>query len=89
VKDRRYSAAWQKLRRQVLAYAGGVCQIQGPRCTGAATTVDHIVPVSQWPEGSWEPENLRAACRRCNYGGGARVAAQNTKRLIADLRAAS
>jgi 5-methylcytosine-specific restriction endonuclease McrA len=88
VRDRRYStAAWQKLRRQVLAYAGGVCQVQGPRCTGASTTVDHIVPVLQWPEGFWEPENLRAACRRCNYGGGARVAAENTRRTIEHLRA--
>jgi hypothetical protein len=35
----------------------------------------------------WEPSNLAAACGRCNYGGGARIAAQNTRETIAKLRA--
>jgi hypothetical protein len=35
----------------------------------------------------WEPSNLVASCPRCNYGGGARVAAENTRRTIEDLRA--
>jgi hypothetical protein len=30
--------------------------------------------------------NLVAACRRCNYGGGARVAAQNTRQTIERLQ---
>ena len=34
-----------------------------------------------------EPSNLVGACRRCNYGGGSRVAAQNTRRTIERLRA--
>jgi hypothetical protein len=34
--------------------------------------------------GALEP---RRACSRCNYGGGARVAAENTRRTIEDLRA--
>jgi 5-methylcytosine-specific restriction endonuclease McrA len=45
------------------------------------------VPSSQAPELFWEPSNLVAACPRCNYGDGARVAAENTRRTIEDLRA--
>jgi hypothetical protein len=61
--------------------------IGGPRCTGYATTVDHIVPSSVRPDLFWEAEasNLRAASRRCNYGGGGRVAAQNTRQRVAML----
>jgi 5-methylcytosine-specific restriction endonuclease McrA len=87
VSDRRYSTArWQRLRKAVLAYYGHTCQVEGPRCTGYATTVHHLVPSSQAPHLFWEPANLVAACRRCNYGGGARVAAENTRRTIEDLR---
>jgi hypothetical protein len=35
----------------------------------------------------WEPTNLVAACRRCNYGDGSRIAAENTRRTIERLRA--
>jgi 5-methylcytosine-specific restriction endonuclease McrA len=45
------------------------------------------VPSSQAPHLFWEPANLVAACRRCNYGDGARVAAQNTRQTIEHLRA--
>jgi 5-methylcytosine-specific restriction endonuclease McrA len=87
MRDARYStAAWQKLRKAVLARDGRVCQIRGPRCRGYATSVHHIVPSSQAPELFWEPSNLAAACGRCNYGGGARVAAENTRRTIEHLR---
>jgi len=71
----------------VLARDGHVCQIQGPRCQGYATSVHHLIPSSQAPELFWEPSNLVAACGRCNYGGGARVAAENTRRTIESLRA--
>jgi 5-methylcytosine-specific restriction endonuclease McrA len=88
VTDRRYSSsAWQKLRKAVLARDGHLCQIQGPRCRGYATSVHHLVPSSQAPDLFWEPTNLVAACGRCNYGGGARVAAENTRRTIEHLRA--
>jgi hypothetical protein len=50
MSDRRYSTArWQRLRRAVLAHYGHVCQIQGLRCTGYATTVHHLVPSSRIP----------------------------------------
>jgi 5-methylcytosine-specific restriction endonuclease McrA len=87
VSDRRYSTArWQRLRKAVLAHYGHVCQVEGPRCTGYATTVHHLVPSSQAPYLFWEPSNLVAACRRCNYGDGARVAAENTRQTIERLQ---
>ena len=88
MSDRRYStAAWQKLRRAVLHRDGYACQIRGPRCRGHATSVHHIIPSSQAPELFWEPSNLAAACGRCNYGDGARVAHENRRETIAKLRA--
>jgi 5-methylcytosine-specific restriction endonuclease McrA len=71
----------------VLAHYGHVCQVEGPRCTGYATTVHHLVPSSQAPHLFWEPANLVAACPRCNYGDGSRIAAQNTRATIERLRA--
>jgi 5-methylcytosine-specific restriction endonuclease McrA len=88
VSDRRYKTArWQRLRKAVLDHYGYVCQIQGPRCTGHATTVHHLIPSSQAPELFWQLENLTASCARCNYSDGARVAAQNTRHTIEQLYA--
>jgi hypothetical protein len=88
MSDRRYSTArWQRLRKAVLAHYGHVCQLQGPRCTGYATTVHHLVPSSQAPHLFWEPANLVAGCKRCNYGDGSRVAAENTRATIECLHA--
>jgi HNH endonuclease len=69
----------------VLAQYGHVCQIEGPRCTGYATTVHHLIPSSQAPHLFWEPSNLVAACGACNYGGGARLQADNRRRRTAEL----
>jgi len=41
------------------------CQIRGPRCTHAATCVDHIVARADGGA-VWDPTNLRAACQTCN-----------------------
>ena len=54
----------KRLRHGVLAAAGHRCEIAGSECTGLATEVDHIRPVSQG--GSDSRENLRASCRTCN-----------------------
>jgi 5-methylcytosine-specific restriction endonuclease McrA len=87
MSDRRYSTArWQRLRKAVLAHYGYVCQLEGPRCTGYATTVHHLVPSSQAPQLFWEPANLVASCKPCNYGDGSRVAAQNTRATIERLQ---
>jgi 5-methylcytosine-specific restriction endonuclease McrA len=86
VSDRRYStAASQRVRRAVLRRDGHICQLQGPRCTGYASTVHHLVPSSQAPELFWQPANLVAACQRCNYGDGSRVASDNRRQQIAYL----
>ena len=88
MSDRRYSTArWQKLRRAVLAHYGYVCQVDGPRCTGYATTVHHLIPSSQAPHLFWQPENLVASCGHCNYGDGARIASANKRETIEQLRA--
>ena len=80
------TARWQKLRRYILERDDGLCQIRGPRCTMAATTVDHRYPASTHPELFWAEENLRAACKKCNYGSGSRIAHANTRATIAQLR---
>lgn len=59
------NAAWGRARRLVLARDGGRCQIQGDGCTGDASHVDHVVPLSEGGE-PYDPANLRAACRTCN-----------------------
>lgn len=63
------SSSWRKVRRMVLVRDGRVCQMKGPRCTGVATTVDHVVPLALG--GSDHPSNLRAACAACNTSSGA------------------
>ena len=61
------TAAWQKVRADVLRDAGYVCQIAYPGiCTGYATTVDKKKPAAQRPDLAHEPSNLQAACAECN-----------------------
>lgn len=68
VTDRVYRhRAWSAVRRQVLERDGHVCQIGGPKCLGAATEVDHIVPFSAGGS-KYDVGNLRAACKPCNVG---------------------
>lgn len=59
---------WAQVRHQVLARAGGRCEIRNPQvCTVIATQVDHVQPLSEG--GSVDPYDvrwLRAACRQCN-----------------------
>jgi 5-methylcytosine-specific restriction protein A len=59
--------AYKRLRQWVIVRDGGVCQIRGPRCTVAATDVDHVVPRTDGGE-PYDPDNMRAACRQCNNG---------------------
>jgi 5-methylcytosine-specific restriction endonuclease McrA len=85
--DLRYNRkAWRTLRRAVLERDGYACLIRGPRCTGYATTVDHIVPVAEGGE-FWAPENLRSACGPCNYGLGARLRNRRSRQRTANLYA--
>jgi len=68
-----WTAGYRRLRLAVLDRDGWACQIQGPRCTRAATEVDHIVARADGGA-VYDPANLRAACRACN----GRLAAQRT-----------
>jgi 5-methylcytosine-specific restriction endonuclease McrA len=87
VTDRRYStSAWQRVRKAVLQRDGYQCRIRGPRCTGQATTVHHIIPSSERPDLFFVDENLAAACARCNYADGSRIAAANGGRRIEQLQ---
>jgi len=54
------STEWKRLRLEILQRDQHTCYM----CGGEATEVDHILPRSR--NGSDEPENLAAACRRCN-----------------------
>lgn len=60
--QRGYGAAWQRLRRQILA-RDPVCTLCGTR---PSTEVDHIVPLHRG--GLSAPENLRGTCKPCNAG---------------------
>jgi 5-methylcytosine-specific restriction protein A len=70
--ERGYDADWRRVRLAVLARDQYLCQIR-THCGGElATEVDHIRPVSEYPEGRLDPENLQAACKSCNSAKGAR-----------------
>ena len=58
--------AWQRVRLRVLDRDGWTCQLRGPGCTLVAGTVDHIRALSEGGD-PYDPANLRAACRHCNY----------------------
>ena len=63
--DRRlWTGEYRRLAKWVLDRDGHVCQVRGPRCTQYATEVDHIT--ARADGGQDTPENLRAACKRCN-----------------------
>ena len=53
---------WRKIRERILIRDGFCCQYCGQE---NATTVDHVIPISKG--GTDEPDNLVAACTRCNY----------------------
>jgi hypothetical protein len=57
----RYGAIHKRLRLEVLERDGYVCQY----CGGYATTADHLIPLKAG--GLTVPENLVAACARCNF----------------------
>ena len=60
--------AWSKIRERILIRDGYCCQYCGSE---DATTVDHVLPISKG--GTDDPDNLVAACTRCNYSKGNRM----------------
>lgn len=67
--ERGYDAAWQRIRKVILARDDYRCRLRLSRCTRIATTVDHIVPLSAGGP-RLDPENLQAACSQCNFSKG-------------------
>ena len=58
----------QALTRRVVYRDSGICWLCGQP---GATTADHVMPQSRFPELTWVESNLRAAHRRCNQSRGA------------------
>jgi hypothetical protein len=67
-----HTAHWRRTRKTILERDAYECQIRGTGCSYEATEVDHIRPNAFG--GDDHPDNLRAACKRCNsaLGAGAR-----------------
>jgi len=66
------SDQWRRLRYRVLLTASGACQACGARpSVGKALHVDHIMPVSRFPELALDERNLQVLCEDCNLGKGA------------------
>lgn len=70
--DRSYlrTAEWLQQRRRILWEANekkGGCQLRIPdRCTGKATTVDHIMPVWYVGADKVEDDELQGLCEPCH-----------------------
>ena len=62
-----YCWPWPTIRLQVLERDGHRCQINGPKCKGTATDVDHKIPWDEYGD-PYDKANLRAACPPCNRG---------------------
>lgn len=63
---------WRRFRLTVLERDRWVCSLNTPSCTGAATQVHHIVPLSRGGA-KYDPGNCAAACRNCNLAIGDRA----------------
>jgi 5-methylcytosine-specific restriction endonuclease McrA len=59
------TAAWKRLRLEVLERDGYECQIRDIGCTVAATQVDHIVNTAAGGA-ELDPDNCQSACPPCN-----------------------
>jgi hypothetical protein len=60
---------WRDLRYRVIRKQGAKCVACGvTRETGAVLHVDHIRPVSIYPELALREDNLQVLCRDCNLG---------------------
>jgi hypothetical protein len=58
-------AHFQRVRRQVLAATGGLCELRHRGCTNAATTV-HLDPELEGNHDLATVENCKAACSHCH-----------------------
>lgn len=63
--DIRSSAAWQRLRAQVIAEEP-YCWLQLAGCTRHSTTGDHLLTINERPDLALVRSNVRGACASCN-----------------------
>jgi 5-methylcytosine-specific restriction endonuclease McrA len=63
--NKAYNSAWRRVRLLVLERDEHRCTINMEGCTGAATSVDHIVPLV-FGGAPYALDNLRASCHNCN-----------------------
>lgn len=66
VIDPRSTWAWRRLRDQVVAEEPH-CWLELDGCTGASTTGDHVIPVTERPDLALVRSNVHGACTSCNY----------------------
>ncbi len=60
---------WFELRYRVLRAHGYRCMACGiSKDDGAVIQVDHILPVSIYPEKALDESNLQVLCKPCNFG---------------------
>jgi 5-methylcytosine-specific restriction protein A len=59
------TAAWKRLRQDVLKRDKHQCQVRGPYCTGHATQVDHVINTAAGGA-ELDPANCQAICSSCN-----------------------
>jgi hypothetical protein len=59
---------WKELRYRVLIKFGSRCLLCGTSGPGVVIQVDHIRPISIYPELALTESNLQPLCRECNLG---------------------
>ena len=63
---------WATARYKALKASDGKCSLCGRSASdGAILNVDHIKPVSKYPELKTNQSNLQVLCKACNWGKGA------------------
>lgn len=72
------SREWLALRFRAFELLGRKCLSCGDAPPNTVLHVDHIKPVSKYPELSLELSNLQILCRSCNFG--------KSNRFSTDLR---
>lgn len=62
------------------------CELrESPACTGKAETLQHVLPISQFPEYVHEHANHRSACRPCNSTHGDRWTEADQEQVLAAI----
>lgn len=65
-KDFYTSREWRTFRAKMLKGLDHVCSDCHREVFGADITLDHIMPLSKFPDLAMEPSNIKVLCRKCN-----------------------